>query len=141
MKEIDNTPIENLNVDWGDPDGTGRKAKTLEQVQKFIKNKIRNLENKPIVTITNATGVITILQDSLYEIHQAGNIEIAMETSVITDGSIYWELSIITGDTTYATTWPSNIKWVKPLELVPNARYLIIIDQNLVAMWATVSLS
>ena len=141
MKEIDNTPIENLNVDWGDPDGTGKKAKTLEQVQKFIKNKIRNLENKPIVTITNATGVITILQDSLYEIHQAGNIEIAMDTSVITDCSIYWELSIITGDTTYATTWPSNIKWVKPLELVPNARYLIIIDQNLVAMWATVSLS
>lgn len=139
--EIDNTPIENLNVDWGNPDGTGSKAKTLEQVQKFIKNKIRNLENKPIVTITNATGVITILQDSLYEIHQAGNIEIAMKTSVITDGSIYWELSIITGDTTYATTWPSNIKWVKSLELVPNTRYLIIIDQNLVAMWAAVTLS
>ena len=140
MKEIDNTPIEDLNVDWGNPDGTGRKAKTLEQVQKFIKNKIRNLENKPIVTITNATGVITILQDSLYEIHQAGDIEIDMKTSVITDGSIYWELSIITGDTTHATTWPSNIKWVKPLELVPNARHLIIIDQNLVAMWAAVSL-
>lgn len=141
MKEIDNTPIENLNVDWGDPDGTGHKAKTLEQVQKFIKNKIRNLENKPIVTITNATGVITILQDSLYEIHQAGNIEIAMKDSVVTDGSIYWELSVITSDTTYATTWSSTIKWVKPLEILPNTRHMIIIDQNLVAMWAAVSLS
>lgn len=141
MKEPDNTPIEDLNVDWGNPDGTGRKAKTLEQVQVFLKKKIRNLENKPIVTITDAIGVITITQDSLYEIHQAGNIEIAMETSVITDGSIYWELSIITGDTTYATTWPSTIKWVKPLEILPNTRHMIIIDQNLVAMWAAVSLS
>lgn len=141
MKEPDNTPIEDLNVDWGNPDGTGRKAKTLEQVQVFLKKKIRNLENKPIVTITDAIGVITITQDSLYEIHQAGNIEIAMDTSVITDCSIYWELSIITGDTTYATTWPSNIKWVKPLEILPNTRHMIIIDQNLVAMWAAVSLS
>lgn len=140
MKEIDNTPIEDLNVDWGNSDGTGRKAKTLEQVQVFLKKKIRNLENKPIVTITDAIGVITITQDSLYAIHPAGNIELAMKTSVITDGSIYWELSIITGDTPGSVTFPSTIKWVKPLDLVPNARYLIIIDQNLVAMWAAVSL-
>lgn len=43
MKEIDNTPIESLDVDWGDPDRTGKKAKSLEQVQKFIKNKIQDL--------------------------------------------------------------------------------------------------
>ena len=141
MKEPDNTPIEDLNVDWGNPDGTGRKAKTLEQVQVFLKKKIRNLENKPIVTITNATGVITMLQDSLYEIHQAGNIEIAIKTSVITDGSVYWELSIITGDTPDAVTFPSTIKWVKPLDILPNTRHMIIIDRNFVAMWAAVSLN
>lgn len=43
MKEIDNTPIENLDVDWGNPDGTGRKAKSLEQVQSFIKDKFKDL--------------------------------------------------------------------------------------------------
>lgn len=141
MKEPDNTPIEDLNVDWGNPDGTGKKAKTLEQVQKFIKDKIKNLENKPIVTITDAIGSVTIRQDSLYEILPIGNISINIENKGVVTGSIYWELSIITGDTTYATTWPSDIKWVKPLELVPNARYMIIIDQNLVAMWVAVSLS
>lgn len=139
MKEPDNTPIENLNVDWGNPDGTGRKAKTLEQVQVFLKKKIRNLENKPIVTITDAIGVITITQDSLYEIHQAGNIEIAMKTSVITDGSIYWELSIITGDTTYEMIFPETIKWADNLVIAPNTRYLILIDQNLIAMWIAVA--
>lgn len=46
MKEIDNTPIEDLNIDWGDPDGTGRKAKSLEQVQKFIKEKMKTLIEK-----------------------------------------------------------------------------------------------
>lgn len=140
MKEPDNTPIEDLNVDWGNPDGTGRKAKTLEQVQKFIKDKIRILENKPIVTVADAIGNITILQDSLYEIHPVGNISILTKTSVITSGSVYWELSIITGETTYALSFPDNINWVKPLdEILPNARYLIIIDQNLVGMWAAVS--
>ena len=40
MKQIDNTPIEDLNIDWGDPDGTGKKAKSLEQVQAFLKKKL-----------------------------------------------------------------------------------------------------
>lgn len=46
MKEIDNTPIENLDIDWGNPDGKGNKAKSLEQVQTFIKNKIRDLSGE-----------------------------------------------------------------------------------------------
>lgn len=44
MKIIDNTPIENFDTDWGDPDGTGMKEKSLEQVQKFIKGSIKRIE-------------------------------------------------------------------------------------------------
>lgn len=40
MKEIDNTPIESFDQDWGDPDGTGKKAKSLEQVQAFLKKEM-----------------------------------------------------------------------------------------------------
>lgn len=43
MKIIDNTPIENFDTDWGDPDGTGMKEKSLEQVQKFIKKKFAEI--------------------------------------------------------------------------------------------------
>lgn len=44
MKIIDNTPIENFDTDWGDPDGTGMKEKSKEQVQKFIKGSIKRIE-------------------------------------------------------------------------------------------------
>ena len=44
MKIIDNTPIKDFNEDWGDPDGTGMKEKSKEQVQKFIKGSIKRIE-------------------------------------------------------------------------------------------------
>lgn len=57
MKEIDNTPIEDLNVDWGNPDGTGKKAKSLQQVQAFLKKK---LNEGYISTATPLTTPVTI---------------------------------------------------------------------------------
>ena len=53
MKKIDNTPILDMKTDWGDPDGTGEKAKSLEQVQKFIKKKILELEVR-MLSITHS---------------------------------------------------------------------------------------
>lgn len=63
MKEIDNTPIEDLNIDWGNPDGTGKKAKSLKQVQAFLKNMfvvIKDLTEKDAVSqfYGNAVGTI-----------------------------------------------------------------------------------
>lgn len=48
MKIIDNTPIKDFNEDWGDPDGTGMKEKSKEQVQKFIKKKIKSIEEESV---------------------------------------------------------------------------------------------
>lgn len=62
MKQIDNTPIEDLNIDWGDPDGTGKKAKSLEQVQAFLKKKL-NEGYKFISTATPSTTPITLTGD------------------------------------------------------------------------------
>lgn len=45
MKEIDNTPIESFDQDWGDPDGTGKKAKSLKQVQAFLKKQISDIQD------------------------------------------------------------------------------------------------
>jgi hypothetical protein len=42
------------------------------------------------------------------------------------------------GDTAHSVAFPSNIKWVKNLEIVPNARYFIIIEDN-TAMWTAVT--
>ena len=43
MKIVDDTPIRRLSEDWGNPDGTGMKAKSLRQVEIFLKNKFINL--------------------------------------------------------------------------------------------------
>lgn len=59
MKEIDNTPIESFDQDWGDPDGTGKKAKSLEQVQAFLKKHMNN-GYKYISTATPSTTPVTI---------------------------------------------------------------------------------
>lgn len=48
IQQVDDTPIKNIEEDWGNPDGTGKKAKTLGQVQKFIKAKINEIENKTV---------------------------------------------------------------------------------------------
>ena len=64
MKEIDNTPIEDLNVDWGNPDGTGKKAKSLEQVQAFLKKKL-NEGYKFISTATPTTTPVTLTGDEI----------------------------------------------------------------------------
>ena len=48
MKIIDNTPIKDFNEDWGNPDGTGMKEKSMEQVQEFIKKKIKKIEEESV---------------------------------------------------------------------------------------------
>ena len=62
MKEIDNTPIESFDQDWGDPDGTGKKAKSLEQVQAFLKKHMNN-GYKYISTATPSTTPVTLTGD------------------------------------------------------------------------------
>ena len=62
MKEIDNTPIESFDQDWGNPDGTGKKAKSLEQVQAFLKKHMNN-GYKYISTATPSTAPVTLTGD------------------------------------------------------------------------------
>lgn len=63
MKQIDNTPIENFNIDWGDPDGTGKKAKSLKQVQNFLKKKITGLGYTFLGIATPSTIPVTLNGD------------------------------------------------------------------------------
>lgn len=57
------------------------------------------------------------------------------------DGYVHsYEIVLKVGNTAYSVSFPSNIKWVKPLEILPNTRYYIIIEDN-TAMWTAVLLS
>ena len=47
---IDDTPIKDFSVDWGNPDGTGKTAKSLGSVQDFLKDSIRQADR--LITLT-----------------------------------------------------------------------------------------
>lgn len=66
MKIIDNTPIENFDTDWGDPDGTGMKEKSKEQVQKFIKKKFIRLGYTFLGIATPTTTPVTITNEDKF---------------------------------------------------------------------------
>jgi hypothetical protein len=88
-----------------------------------------------IVTATNSVSV-----DKRSKINVTGDVVISLE-SYVPDGYAHsYEIVLNVGDTAYSVAFPSNIKWVKDLEIVPNARYFIIIEDN-TAMWTVVSLS
>lgn len=75
MKIIDNTPIKDFNEDWGDPDGTGKKAKSLEQVQAFLKKKFIGLGYTFLGKATPSTvpATITIEDKFLYIATEEGD--------------------------------------------------------------------
>ena len=75
MKIIDNTPIKDFNEDWGDPDGTGMKEKSKEQVQKFIKKKFIGLGYTFLGNATPSTvpATITIEDKFLYIATEEGD--------------------------------------------------------------------
>ena len=109
MKIIDNTPIENFDTDWGDPDGTGMKEKSKEQVQKFIKKKfaeiraiyeeaspkLKLLEN--IMSVTNniksyleSSQIYYTLADDNAGVMSNFNQSTGVDTVISTDGRAYW---------------------------------------------------
>lgn len=51
-----------------------------------------------------------------------------------------YDIELVTGDFLYTVRFPSNIRWAKDLELNPNRKYIIVIE-NSIAMYAEVPLT
>lgn len=85
-----------------------------------------------IVTATNSVSV-----DKRSVINVNGDVVISLE-SYVSDGYAHsYEIVLNVGNTAYSVAFPDSVKWVKDLEIVPNARYFIIIEDN-TAMWTAV---
>lgn len=98
MKEIDNTPIENFDIDWGDPDGTGKKAKSLKQVQVFLKKEMMKgytflgtikATDTPITLTSNDKVFYIATEEGDYSKFGVGNIT---ELSIIKSSNSDWEI-------------------------------------------------
>ena len=103
---------------------------------------VKNLFNgtrKTIEEVAEASGHITLLKDKFYRIYQKGDISFYMERAADTRLHTI-EISIITGETTYTVDFPDEIRWVNDLELNPNCRYNIIIEDD-VAIWIEIPLT
>jgi hypothetical protein len=91
------------------------------------------------VQVSNLTGPAVLVPDKRLVLDLVSNITFKIGNPPTDGYEHFYGIDILTGDTTYEVTFPDTIKWVKSLELVPNARHMIIIDQNRVAMWAAVT--
>lgn len=86
-----------------------------------------------IVTATDAVSV-----DNRSVIDVTGDVVISL-LPYEQDGYAHsYEIVLNVGDTAYSVAFPESVKWVKGLEIVSNARYYIIIEDN-TAMWTAVS--
>jgi hypothetical protein len=88
--------------------------------------------------IVTASDVVSVDKRSVIDV--TDHVVISLE-SYEEDGYAHsYEIVLNIGDTAYSVAFDNNIKWVKGLEIEPNARYYIIIEDN-TAMWTVVSLS
>jgi hypothetical protein len=122
-------------------------AENLTEAKQYTDNKTKDLATKEemesslntkqdktaIVTATNSVSV-----DKRSEINVTGDVMISLE-SYVQDGYAHsYEIVLNVGDTAHSVAFPSNIKWVKNLDIVSNSRYYIIIEDN-TAMWTAVT--
>lgn len=93
------------------------------------------------VQISNLTGPAALVQEKRLIVNLTSDTTFRLSAPLADNYEHFYCVDILTGDTTYAVTFPGIIKWVKPLEIVPNTRHMIMIDQDLIAVWASVPLS
>ena len=97
---------------------------------------------KALNTKQDKTAIVTapdiVSVDKRSEINVTDNVVINLE-SYVPDGYAHaYEIVLNVGNTAHSVSFPDNIKWVKGLEIVSNARYFIIIEDN-TAMWTSVT--
>lgn len=120
MKIIDNTPIENFDTDWGDPDGTGMKEKSKEQVQKFIKKKFAEIR----AIYEEASPKLKLLENIM---SVTNNIKSYLESSQIyyttdNDAGIMSNFNQSTGESSVISTfgldfWGVIVNFNKPITI------------------------
>ena len=111
----------------------------------FFKENLNNVsesvslkEDKiPIQNIQNTNINVTINKNTLYILDLIQNANFIFNTTEENDylNEYYIILNITTP---YTLSFPSNIKWVKNLELEDNKTYYIVISQN-IAMWVAIN--
>ena len=89
------------------------------------------------VKVSSLTDAIQ--PDVRYTLNMDSDVDFTFER-ILNDGyEHFYSLDILTGLTTYEMRFPDTIKWADNLVIAPNTRYLILIDQNLIAMWIAVA--
>lgn len=86
--------------------------------------------------IVTATDVVSVDKRSVIDV--TGHAQIRLKPYEEDGYAHSYEIVLNVGDTAYSVAFPEFVKWVKNLEIVPNARYYIIIEDN-TAMWTAVT--
>ena len=114
-------------------------AELVKLTQKTeIDEELNKKQDKTIIQTTTTNDIYQVNVDNKYIIHLTNNTTIKLE-SYEDDGYAHsYEIVLDVDDTAYSVMFPSSVKWVKDLDIVPNARYYIIIEDN-TAMWTSIT--
>lgn len=107
----------------------------------FVLQDINTKANKTSVITSDDINKVTLDWDKEYHFTMTKDTSLGVYDKPNDDYAHSIEIEITTGEETYSFSTNLEIQWVKDLEIEPNKRYMIIIDDSMTAMWVAVERS
>lgn len=102
---------------------------------------IETKANKTSVITSEDINNVTLDWDKEYHFTMTKDTSLGVYDKPNDDYAHSIEIDMTTGEETYSFSTNLEIQWVKDLEIEPNKRYMIIIDDSMTAMWVAVERS
>lgn len=98
------------------------------------------VDRTPVITLDDISKV-TLDWDKEYHFTLTKDTSVVLYDKPNDNYAHSIEIEMTTGEETYSFSTNLGIQWVKDLEIEPNKRYMIIIDDSMTAMWTAVERS
>lgn len=114
---------------------------TLGEFVNAIEKGFDTKVDKISVITSDDINLVTLDWDKEYHFTMTKDTSLGVYDKPNDDYAHSIEIEMTTGEETYSFSTKREIQWVKDLEIEPNKRYMIIIDDSMTAMWVAVERS
>jgi hypothetical protein len=114
---------------------------TLGELVNTIAEYVETKANKTSVITSEDINNITLDWDKEYRFTMTKDTSVVIYDKPNDDYAHSIEIEMTTDEEIYSFSTNLEIQWVKDLEIEPNKRYMIIIDDSMTAMWIAVERS
>ena len=122
-------------------DKVGADVSEFVTIVTAIAETIETKANKTSVITSEDINNVTLDWDKEYHFTMTKDTSVVVYDKPNDDYAHSIEIEMTTGEEIYSFSTNLKIQWVKDLEIEPNKRYMIIIDDSMTAMWVAVERS